>query len=138
MAFPEIESCLICEDVRPEQNNKLSILGFFGISPTAQILVGDITKPIQQLTFMLITGKGEGTFRVSFELKDEKGKALLTTPESEFKLPTPAQRNNWMIGLHLPAFQEEGFYYFVLRVDGKESYKAKFEVKQGTPDDLKK
>lgn len=37
--IPRFDDCLVCEAVRPELNDKLMILGLFGICPNAEVRV---------------------------------------------------------------------------------------------------
>jgi hypothetical protein len=53
MPFPAIDYCLVCEGVRQEFGGKLTILGFFGVTPNVDIGVGNLNQP---LTLMVVLG----------------------------------------------------------------------------------
>ena len=46
MPFPNFSYCIICETIRPEMGGKLSILGFYGIAPSVEVVVVNPTLPV--------------------------------------------------------------------------------------------
>lgn len=39
MPFPRSEYCIVCEGVRPELGGKLTIFGFYGLSPNVEVVL---------------------------------------------------------------------------------------------------
>lgn len=73
MSFPKIETCIVCEAVRPELNNKTILLGFFGITPYAQIFIRDLSQPLS-LCFVFSAGFGAaGMPKLELRLTDATG-----------------------------------------------------------------
>ena len=62
MPFPQVRQCLLCEEVRSELGNKISILGFFGILPDVQIGF-PIGLGVAKVVFLLVCGGGAVSFQ---------------------------------------------------------------------------
>jgi hypothetical protein len=70
-------SFLLCEDVREEVNNKLSMIGVF---PDDEILLRkDILVP--SLMAILFARGGEGSCETRISLTDPKGQTVIETPK---------------------------------------------------------
>jgi hypothetical protein len=61
-----------------EVQNKVSILGYLGILPYAEIRVTNATLPVPKLTFILVSGTPAhaGKYLVRISVKDPTGKEL--------------------------------------------------------------
>ncbi len=46
MPFPAFDFCFICDGVRPELGGKLTILGFYGVAPQVEVVVGNAALPV--------------------------------------------------------------------------------------------
>ena len=55
----------MCEGVREELRGKLTILGFFGITPHVDVRVQHMDRPTG-LCFVALGGKGDGKFMASY------------------------------------------------------------------------
>jgi hypothetical protein len=82
MPFPGIRYCLICEGVRPELGGKLSVFGFYGVTPNVDIAIGRFGQPLP-LTFVLGFGTmlDEAQYLHSVEVRNPDGSVLVTGPE---------------------------------------------------------
>jgi hypothetical protein len=70
-------SFLLCEDVREEVNNKLTIIGVF---PNDDIVLRkDVVIP--SLMAVLFARGGEGTCETKISLTDPKGQAVIESPK---------------------------------------------------------
>jgi hypothetical protein len=75
-------SFLLCEDVREEVNNKLTIIGVF---PNDYIVLQkDIVIP--SLMAVLFARGGEGTCETRISLTDPKGQAVIESPKQTIVL----------------------------------------------------
>jgi hypothetical protein len=70
-------SFLLCEDVREEVNNKLTIIGVF---PNDEILLQKGIL-IPSLMAILFARGGEGSFETRVSLTDPKGQAVIESPK---------------------------------------------------------
>jgi hypothetical protein len=139
MPFPEVRRCIVCEHVRPEMHRKLTILGFYGITPDVSIRIQELVKPIEQIAFLLICGPSEGGSKanVSFGLHHEDGTELSTGIEGS-TIPIPKnERPHLTIGIRNVLFPKTGRYIFAFNVDGRLHFEAHFDVTLGTPEDFK-
>lgn len=136
MSFPDIEACVICEDVRRELGGMSTLLGFYGLAPNVDIVFKDIKLPLDRISFFLIGGAGEGNFKISFELLTKDGTSFVKTPEGTI-LIEPTKRKTFLIfSLANQKFPEPGTYKIRLNVDGSAKYENTFEVLQGTEKDF--
>lgn len=137
MPFPQIHSCLMCEDAREERYRKATILGLYGIAPNVEIIIKDMTKPIAPLTFVLLGGPGGGSFRARVEIRLEGGEHSVQTPPTELPLPESGARNtNLIFRFENILFPSEGTYRFILEVDGEPQYQTTFRVRPGRPEEF--
>lgn len=75
-------SFLLCEDVREEVNNKLTIIGVF---PNDDIVLQkDVVIP--SLMAVLFARGGEGTCETRISLTDPKGQAVIESPKQTIVL----------------------------------------------------
>jgi hypothetical protein len=83
-ALPQSDgsSFLLCEDVREEVNNKLSIIGVFPNDDV--VLQKDIVVP--SLMAVLFARGGEGPCQTKVSLTDPKGKKVIESPKQSVVL----------------------------------------------------
>jgi Family of unknown function (DUF6941) len=70
-------SFLLCEDVREEVNNKLSIIGVFPNNDI--VLQKDVVVP--SVMAVLFARGGEGSFETKISLTDPKGQTVIESPK---------------------------------------------------------
>jgi hypothetical protein len=136
MAFPEITTCLICEDFREEVGRKMTLLGAFGVSPHVEIHVPHVGIQIP-FAFVLYGGRGSGgPYRLEVKIFDPTGEPVMQGGDGEIDLGEDAPTTRF-VGkvpeLPLPMF---GQYRLVLLVDGHEQFRADFQVLQQSNSDL--
>ena len=137
MAFPKIEHCLLCDDIRQERGRKLTILGFYGIAPKVRILVQDLTKRLERISFILLGGPGEGKYKLLMRLLDEDNNPVLEPKEAiEIDIQKSLETSILTLGLGGVKFPKTGEYRFELQIDGKVCYTTSFEVGQGKAEDF--
>src|SRR5260370_21780510 len=76
--LPPLITCIIAEQVRPEPNNRSTVLGFVGISPIAEIMVSSFPTTIH-LALMLLCEKvtAPGDFEIEVEVITSDQQTLL-------------------------------------------------------------
>ncbi len=137
MPFPPIYHGLICEELRSEQRNLITLLGFYGVMPYVELAVQNFTGPVR-LAFLLVGGPGSGSFNVSVRLVAPDGVPLSTPPSFPWNIDSTKPRSNLgfgMIGMVLP---QAGMYTFELLVEGegRPVYTNNFTVRLAQPGEL--
>jgi hypothetical protein len=130
MTFPTIDACIVCEGVRQEVLGKYILLGFFGITPHAQVSLKYLEQP-SSLCFVFCGGGGAGRFNVGLRVTDIQGIPVSNT--------MPGIMNGELIG-GKPAtsiflgfqgiFGRIGKYRVTLIVDDSEHYSTSINVEQ--------
>jgi len=138
LSFPEVVHCLICEDIRPEPHKKLSVLGFYGVSPDVTIRVQHFNKPIDRLAFLFIVGPCEA-IKVTLvaELRRSGGSPIKLVDGVSMNIPKNPTRAHLTFAFTNVTFESPDDYAFVLNIDGKDFYSAAFRVEQGGPSEFK-
>lgn len=137
--MPEHVDTILCEVLRQEANNKISLLGVYG----EWILVPKIPTRLPTLAFAQRWRPGPGekegdTFRCELELS---GPGL--TPirvEAQPLVIGPGPRPQMLIAFQMQAFPlpEEGEYQIRTFMDGLERRAHKFFVSQATKEDVER
>jgi hypothetical protein len=135
MNFPNIQGCIVCEDVREEVFRKSTILGFYGLAPGVQILMKDIGLPIGRLVFFFVAEPtGQGDFHVALRIVDDEEKEVV-------KVPAPVTfepgRSNIVWNMQGLVFPKAGKYTITLLASGEEKYRTWIEIRRGQEKDFK-
>jgi hypothetical protein len=82
MPFPHSDYCIICDVIRPEVGAKLTIMGFYGLTPNVEVVISDPTQP---LNLTMVAGfpplpRPEGTYSYTISVTRPNGIAVLQTP----------------------------------------------------------
>ena len=127
MQLPKVKACILCEDVRPELGNKLSILGFYGLLPDVQIVTSDISKPLTRLSLLVVMGEAEGQFSLHVDLLRPDGKidSQLAQVDAQFK---KGERANMAVGLNNFTPQVAGKFTIVVAANKKKIYEESFSI----------
>ena len=138
MAFPKIDACIVCEDLRQEKARKTTILGFFGLIPYVEISIRDFNQPLERLAFLLMGGPGEGTFSVALDLLDPSGKQILPLPLPTVQIPYVKSEKRSQFGFAIAPLKltTSGEYKLRILVDGKPHYEAPFVARQGKEEEF--
>lgn len=130
--MPQIDSCLVCELVRPEPFGKLSVLGFFGILPNVNIVVSRLDQPTV-LAFLFNGTVSAGTFALSFAVIDPDGNRVIASTDSKLTTAEGTVVLPWQM---LFTFGRPGNFIVQCSLDSVEQFRGSFRVTQSTPDPL--
>lgn len=137
MPFPPINFCLVCEGVRPEFGGKLTILGFYGMTPNVDIGVVRFDQPLN-LMVMLGFGPVENANQVynhSFEILNPDGSALARSPQQTPVNVLPGRPGLVAFGaVTIP--RVAGLRTVRLLINGETHYEAQFMIRQARPEEL--
>src|SRR6266851_1253333 len=105
MPFPNFDFCIVCEGIRPELGAKLTILGFFGVAPNVDVLVGDMARPLS-VSFLVgfppvSAQDASRLLEHSFVIVGPSVNILLQTPPASLNV-TPGHRGIVAAGFILP------------------------------------
>lgn len=135
MAFPVIQNCLVCEEVRPEVGRKLSLLGFYGVMPNVTILVRDFDEPVQHLTFVFVAAAGTGKYRMTFTICDDREERVFTSQTWKYTDIdfTEFERRDLHLVFALTGarFLHPGEYTTTLSLDGEIQFRGRFKIRGG-------
>lgn len=142
MPAPPILWCLVCEDVRIEARQLVSLLGFYGVAPDVEIAIRNFGAPIERLAFYIgAKGESDGQLhRYSLEVREPGGSLVVgpaeTAPEGQPPPPGVNIKIAFIFTTINMATPRSGVYSIVIKVDGKEHYKSSFIIRQGRPEEL--
>ena len=125
---------MVCEGLRHEVRNLVSLLGFYGVIPHVEIYIKDFSLPIEHLMFVLRDQVIKaGRVKMSIQIVDQAGTAIFSPPEKSLELPVVLGGTNFAFAIDKLKFAGPGTYAFVLRVDGNDTYHGKFEIVKEKP-----
>jgi hypothetical protein len=129
---PKVDFCLLCEDIRPEPGNKLSILGFFGLLPRARIVLKEWGKSMEKVCFLVSTHGGAGTFKIHANILNPDGSLLISSAALTGEPPPETSMNSaFVFAFGLIVFKEQGEQYLQVMINDEEAYRSSFVVIQG-------
>ena len=135
MPLARVSFCILCEAVRPEPRGKANILGFYGVLPHANMIVGEIGKPIPELMFLVGLRGPSDPFSLGARIISPD-KSILASIEKEQapKLSALEPERGAMggLGFALLSFPLEGLYTIQILINDKESHSTTFTVRQGS------
>jgi hypothetical protein len=137
MPFPDIKYCIVCETVRREHGNKLSILGFYGLAPDVEVILAEWGKSIM-LSFVFAASSETGTFPFTPSVLNPDGSPLIEGGSpTEVKVPEAGHGERLIFGLaFLPiTFTQEGTHILRLVSNDKTTYETTFVARARRPDD---
>ena len=112
--IPDLQSCLICDDVRQERNGKFMLIGLFDAIHTEHF-------PSTFAKICLITRwcSGEGTFTQRSRIINPDQKTVLAEgKEVMVKLPSPEAAATSVEVFINVAFPQPGVYWVEILLDG--------------------
>jgi len=137
MSFPTVINCILCEGSRPELGGKFTILGYFGILPNVNMIIQDLSAPLQTLCFMVFCdgiGGREEHFRVLPQIYNEAGKEISGAKEPINIIPAATEMGRRLaitLFVNGLVFSQAGTFKFRLLVNGETVYEDIFHVEQG-------
>jgi hypothetical protein len=137
MSSPEIKHCLICEDVRLERRNLISLMGVYGVTPFVGIRVLNFQAVVA--FFVLFVGPPtQGKYAVQLQLRDAKGQPVQAEifPERN-ELTFSLEMGSTVFAFRIRAtFPAPSTYSVALSNNEIEFFSDTFQVAQGTPQDF--
>jgi len=134
MLIPTVEYCLVCEDVRPEPFGKMSILGFYGQTPSVNIKIKDVGGTIKILFVLGMKAKEAGKYEFTAALYDPN-KQELGQVGVVVEITSPVQQQVLAVGFVLPV-QVLGTYAFKLHMGSKRAYQTTLQIMHAAPADF--
>ena len=129
----KINHCLICDTAREEARNKISLLGFFGVTPNVEVRLDTFELPVNELTLVFIgsISGSAGRAEVTIELFDYSDRMLFShSQSSELQ---PKERANFIFNIRLLKFVHPGRHKIRLRIDGRPVYNTDFLISRNVP-----
>jgi hypothetical protein len=138
MPFPEFDFCLICEGIRPEIGNKLTILGFYGVAPNVEIVIGNTAMPV---TIAFVAGfPSVPDLRPAYEhsivVNKPDDTVLLRTPASRLNPGVPGGRGLVVFGFVIPPPYAFGLYTIRILVNNETKLRTSFRLRPANPAEL--
>jgi hypothetical protein len=128
--MPEYIDTLICDAIRPEANQKMSLLGVLG----DEIFVPQVPTQLVSLAFFERWKRSEGdiagqTFRFSFQIGIPGLGAPIVLPERNAVVPdSPRATMNFVAQIQGFPIPQEGIFEFRTLIDGQQRHVLKFFV----------
>lgn len=122
---------MVCEGVRQEMGNKLTILGFYGMAPNVDVF---IYNPTIHSTLALVAGFPPvadlgPAYDHSFVVNKPDDTVLLRTPPSRLNI-APGTRGLVVCGLMIPPPYTFGQYTVRILVNGESKLNTSFHLRQ--------
>ena len=129
-----VDFCLVCEDIRPEFGNKVTILGYYGLLPHVRIIIDNWEGAMEKLTFLVGTHGLKRQFSAQVRLVNPDGSTLLFSNTATGEAVTDSL-STFSIAFAFPflKFQQQGAYTVEVSVDGTVAYKNTFLVQSSRP-----
>jgi hypothetical protein len=136
MPFPPINFCIVCEGIRPELGGKLSILGFFGVTPNVDIGVVRLEQP---LSVTVVLGFGvvpdANPYNHSIVVRNPDGSVLFQSPTA--RVNTVLRKPGLLVSTFVAIPRVAGLRTVKVIVDGQESpFEGQFMIRLATPQEL--
>lgn len=136
MPFPTINYCIVCEGIRQEMGGKLSILGFFGVTPNVDIGVGRLDQP---LVLAVVLGFGAVTdanqvYNHSVAIFNPDGSVLFQSPTA--KINTLLGKPGLIVSGSPAIPRVPGPRTIKVIINGETRFESQFMIRQATPQEL--
>lgn len=132
MPFPPVRYCILCEDVRPEYGNKLTILGFYGIAPDVDIHLTQRGLPVR-LYFLLGFGTGDGTYTTIAQILGPDGTSLVGDLTTSLRFDSNTAQHVTGLGILAMPVQTPGKHTFQLLFNEDIVYSTTFTLSVQEP-----
>jgi hypothetical protein len=133
--FPAVTFCLMCESIRQEMANKLSILGFFGVLPDVDIGAVRLDQP---LVLAVVLGFGSVTdaavYNYSISVVNPDGSAFFQSPNA--RVNTVVGRAGILVTGGGAVPRVAGPRTVRLIINGEPHYENRFMIHQATTQEL--
>jgi hypothetical protein len=128
MPFPDFDYCLICDGIRQEIGNKLTINGYYGMAPNVEISIGNPGLPV---VICLVAGLPTGpnaTYSAETIIDRPNGQTAIQMPNMSIEVSAD-KRGLIAIGAALPPPQSWGLHSIRIVIDGQPKLDTSFVVK---------
>lgn len=133
MPLPQIKHCLICEDIRLELRNLVSLMGVYGATPYAGIEVGNLKLHVS-FCLVFVGDPVDGKFVIKLEFRSPDGTRVEATTFPLQNEQTFSQDSVATFAFRVNAlFPHPDTYTLVVSADGDEFFKDTFRISQGQP-----
>jgi hypothetical protein len=128
LEFPQYLDTLICDDIRQEVNNKLSLIGVYG----DKIYVKDFPYTFGKFCAYQSFRGGRGKFTATILFVDSEGKELTRSPEIPLDIPhdEKPRRVVFAVGVGSLKFDKAGTYEIRTALNGKDISKYVFSIEK--------
>jgi len=130
MPLPQIKHCLICEDIRLELRNLVSLMGVYGATPYAGIEVANLKLHVA-FCLVFVGDPFEGKLVIKLELRSPDGVRVEATAFPELNEQTFSRNFPVTFGFRVNAiFPRPDTYTIVVTAGGAEFFKDTFLIAQ--------
>jgi hypothetical protein len=129
-------NCLICDDAQIEPNGKLTIAGFFGLSPDVEVVVQSLHNSVNLTLILFGRGEVQSSRRLTIEITQPTGRPVCDTLSMD--LTPPGKRANAIAKFQSITLPEEGEYAITVGLDGTVDYRTTFRVSLASSENLEK
>jgi hypothetical protein len=133
MAVPRVSYAIVCEDVRLEQGNKLTVLGLYGILPSAapKLHIVVPTWPAS-IRLLFMVGMSNGSAMAAANIINPDKSILASIDSLEIvEVPGDVEGVHRGFGFMPLTFEQQGQHFFQLLFDGVEAFNQPFTVSHG-------
>jgi SEC-C motif-containing protein len=126
---PQVDYCLVCEDLRLEPGNKATILGYYGMLPRVKILLGEWGKTIEKLIFLISTHGADAPYEAQIKLINPDGSDLIAAGSITADPGDTASDNSAIgVGFRLITFAQQGQHQVQIFINSAKAYESTFIV----------
>jgi len=121
--LPDLQACLLCEDVRQEASGQHTLVGILGVIPAPMVPIGFF-----KLCLWTRWCGGTGVFTQQSSILTPEDDSPIATSEVQFELPTletHATNVHVFGGLQ---FHNHGVYTVEIKIDGELSFRVPLPV----------
>jgi hypothetical protein len=131
LEFPQYVDTLICDDIRQEINNKLSLIGVYGY----RIYVKEFPYTFGKFCAYQSFRGGRGKFTATIVFVDSEGKEMTRSPEMPLDISHDDQlrRMVFAVGVGPLKFDKPGTYEIRTALNGKDVCKYVFSIEKAPP-----
>jgi hypothetical protein len=131
MPLPEINHCILCEDIRLEQRNLASFMGVYGLTPYAGISIQDFKLPVA-FCLVFFAPPIEGKIDILLEIRARNGTRLQATIFPERNEQTFSKESACTFAFRVnTVFPTPDTYTIAVSTGGQEFFRDTFLMAQG-------
>ena len=133
---PQVDYCLLCDDIRLEAGNKATLLGYYGMLPRVKVLLKEWGKALDRLVFMVSFREATGPFAARLKVINPDGSDFLEVGPIEGG-PTATPNDNAVIafGLIGIVFKQQGKYQVEIAIGDAKAYDSALIVEEQSAED---